>query len=337
MGRKQRCLLGIMAAVGMLVLIFDSALALEAARAGVELCLETVIPSLFPFFVLSMILTNSWSSCFSYPMQVLTGILGIPSCAASVLIPAFFGGYPVGAKCIGDFYSRKDISKREAERLLSFCSNAGPSFLFGMVSGFFPDRKMVWMLWGIHIFSAVLTAMTIPAEKTDWQEQKKIDNTETQSFLQAAAKAMCLVCCWVILFRILILFLKKWFFFLFPVWLQVLLMGILELTNGCCELLSIPDVDLRFVLCSCMLAFGGICVLFQTASVTKGLSLGAYVKGKLIQTGFSLLISCAITAGRGVFLAGVLPILIMILRKIQKSMEIPGFFLYNEGKTIPEA
>ena len=51
MGRKQRCLLGIMAAVGMLVLIFDSALALEAARAGVELCLETVIPSLFPFFV----------------------------------------------------------------------------------------------------------------------------------------------------------------------------------------------------------------------------------------------------------------------------------------------
>ena len=86
----------------------------------------------------------------------------------------------------------------------------GMAVLFGMVSGFFPDRKMVWMLWGIHIFSAVLTAMTIPAEKTDWQEQKKFDNTETQSFLQAAAKAMCLVCCWVILFRILILFLKKW-------------------------------------------------------------------------------------------------------------------------------
>ena len=51
MDRKHIHFLGISAAVGLLVLIFDSSLAIQGAREGVELCLRTVIPSLFPFFV----------------------------------------------------------------------------------------------------------------------------------------------------------------------------------------------------------------------------------------------------------------------------------------------
>lgn len=334
---KQRRLLGCMAAIGFLVLIFDSRLALEGARSGVELCLQTVIPSLFPFFVLSMMLTNSRNSRLSYPVQLLTRILGIPPAASSVLIPAVMGGYPVGAKCVADLYHGRQIGRGEAERMLSFCSNAGPSFLFGMVSGFFPERHMIWMFWLIHVFSAVLTALAIPAGRMDHHASQENKQTETQSIMLSAAKAMCFVCCWVILFRAIIFFLKRWCLFMLPPWAQVLLMGSLELTNGCCELLTVPEVELRFILCSCMLAFGGICVLFQTASVTKGLSLKPYVKGKLMQTGFSFLFSSAILTGHGLALLGVVPILVLILRKIQKSIEIPGFFLYNKNRTIPEA
>lgn len=317
MERKQNFLQCAMAATGLLVLIFDSRLALEGTRSGVELCVKTVIPSLFPFFVLSMLLTNSLSGEISHPVRILAGLFGIPEQQASLLIPAALGGYPVGAQCIGNLYHQKRVSRKEAERLLMFCSNAGPSFLFGMVSGFFPEKKMIWLLWGIHLISAAFTAAVIPPTGTDLsfsQTEKKPDNT---NLISAAAKAMCVVCCWVVLFRTIISFLDAWFLWMLPEWVQVLIIGILELSNGCCNLLLIQNVQLRFVLCSCMLAFGGICVLLQTASVTRELSLGKHIKGKLMQTAFSFLLSMAVVSEQRLIFLLCVPILLLILRKTE--------------------
>ena len=44
-----------------LILIFDSKTALLGAREGLTLCSYTVIPSLFPFLVLSILLTDALS------------------------------------------------------------------------------------------------------------------------------------------------------------------------------------------------------------------------------------------------------------------------------------
>ena len=159
---KRNFLKGIMAAIGLCILILDSSLALQGAQDGIELCIKTVIPALFPFFVVSMLLISSISADIPHPLSVLSGCFGIPRAASPVIIPALLGGYPVGAKSAADFYRQKRIRKQEAERLLAFCSNAGPSFLFGMVAGFFPERKTVWLLWAIHILSAYLTAISIP-------------------------------------------------------------------------------------------------------------------------------------------------------------------------------
>lgn len=311
------------AAIAFLVLIFDSRLALEGAQSGVELCIKTVIPSLFPFFVLSVILTNSPQDKSPYFIRRISKTLGISKAAETILIPAVLGGYPIGAKCVGDLYQRKQISRYEAERLLAFCSNAGPAFLFGMVSGFFPEKKMVWLLWLIHLFSAVLTATTIPVIKAKEHTLQPVKVSRNTSTILSAASAMCCVCCWVILFRIIIHMLEVWIFWMLPEWAQPLLMGILELTNGCCELLRITDVKLRFVLCSCILAFGGICVLLQTASVTQGLSVGCYVKGKLTQTVFSFLMSCAIVSAHGLMIAASIPVWLYIFRKIQNKYGNP--------------
>lgn len=323
MQKKWDHLQGVAAAIGLLILIFDSNRALEGARSGVELCIRTVIPSLFPFLVLSMPLTSSHGNHNAYLLQLLGKGLGIPGTCESILIPAFLGGYPVGAKCVSDFYLKKQISKKEAQRLLSFCSNAGPAFLFGIVSGFFPTQTMVWILWFIHILSAALTSAAIPAGRSVHNLSHSQPTAQTISTIWSAAKAMCLICCWVILFRILITFLNAWFLWMLPQWLQTLFTGILELTNGCCELILIQDIKLRFVVCSCTLAFGGICVLFQTISVIQGLSIGSYIRGKLIQTAFSFLLSCAVIGEHRWIFAGMIAVLIYILRKTQKSCSFP--------------
>lgn len=326
MQRNVHPLQGAMAATGLLILIFDSSLALEGAGSGIELCVKTVIPSLFPFFVLSAVLTDALRLPDAKPVQILARFLGIPASAVSVLIPAVLGGYPVGAKSVGDLYQQKQISRQEAQRMLAFCSNAGPSFLFGMVSGFFPEKKAVWLLWLIHICSAALTAAAIPATATAQQALPPVKSMGNNSLILSSAKSMCLVCCWVVLFRILIAFLNAWVLWAFPVWVQVFLMGLLELTNGCCSLLLIENVNVRFILCSCMLALGGICVLFQTISVTKGLPIGCYVKGKMMQTLFSFLLSCLFVSNARLYFAGLIPILVLFLRKTQNRYGNPNAF-----------
>lgn len=325
--KKRKFFRGAIAGAAFLVLILDSPLALEGARAGMELCIRTVVPSLFPFFVLSMVVTENLSSGTFRPVTALGTVLGISEGAAPVLIPAMLGGYPVGAKCVGDLCQSNQISKEEAERLLAFCSNAGPSFLFGMVSGCFPEQNTVWLLWLVHLSGAFLTAAVIPKVKEETRKYTQKNDAESKPILLSAARAMFLVCCWVILFRIVLTFLEQWFLWLLPDWVQVLSMGFLELTNGICGLSQIADVEIRFLLCACMLSFGGLCVVFQTASVIGDLPLGCYLKGKCLQTLFSFLLSCSLVTEFGLLFTVLALFLVLIFRKLQNS--------YGNPKLLP--
>lgn len=291
-----------LAAAGMLILIVDGQTALMGAASGVTLCLETVIPSLFPFLFLCSILTNTlWGG--NYPwLQSVCKSFGIPEGAESLLISAVLGGYPAGAQAIGDAYREKRLERQYAEHLLMFCSNAGPAFLFGMVSFQFPDKKLVWALWVIQIYAAALTGMlhtTTGGAKASLPSR----NATTSQILTQTVAAMGIICGWILLFRMITVFLNQWVFWLFPKPMQVLLSGILELTNGCCCLMQIQSVPLRFVGCSGLLSFGGVCVMMQTASVIGTLSFKYYLLGKLLQTGFSLGLSLLfLVQGWAVFL-----------------------------------
>lgn len=314
---------GCFASLGMLVLILDSKTAIEGAQTGIELCLKTVIPSLFPFFILSILLTNSFAGASLPLLQPLGRLCGIPKGAESILISGFLGGYPVGAQCISASYRTGQISRKAAARMLAFCNNAGPAFLFGMVSSAFPSKWLTWVLWSIHIISAIFVSLVIPGDQSRTMDISENSEITLSYALRSAIQVMATVCGWVVVFRVLITFLGRWILWLLPVEMQVLLTGILELSNGCCELFSIPEIKIRFIICSGMLAFGGLCVTMQTISVANGLPLHGYFQGKLMQTVFSLLLSWGIMY-RALFLCFVFLMLsLFLLRKIQKKSSIP--------------
>jgi hypothetical protein len=58
---------------------------------------------------------------------------------------------------------------------------------------------------------------------------------------------------------------------------------------------TFPSESTRFILSSLFLAFGGFCVMLQTASVTKDLGLGLYIPGKIIQTAISTLAAAIVS------------------------------------------
>ncbi len=290
---KQRKLICILfSSMGLLALILDGRTALTGAAEGIDLCIRRVIPSLFPFLFLCSILTEALWGGNLVILQPIGRIIGIPWGGESLLIAGFLGGYPAGAQAIADAYRTGRLAKQDSEHLLTCCSNAGPAFLFGMIASQFPDRGTVWALWAIQILSALITGL-----RTDKRSEQPCVLTpksgSVSQILTRTVKTMGLICGWILLFRILFAFLLRWALWYFPAEIQVMITGLLELSNGCCALSAVENEELRFLICSGMLSFGGLCVAMQTASVIGELSIKPYLQGKAAQTGISLLLSAA--------------------------------------------
>ena len=321
------------AGIGMLLLILDSRTALNGARSAINLIMNSVIPSLFPFFFLSILLTSSGSSGSNRFFKYIGTLFKIPQSHTYLLIPAFLGGYPTGAQAVGMAWKQGSLSKETAEKMLGYCSNAGPSFLFGILGSFFPDPRMCWALWLLHILGSVFAAQLIPAGSFDSGEaETKISPKSLPDVLLSAIKVTATVCGWVFLFRVAISFLDEWFFWTLPPFSNVLLSGLLELTNGCCMLYQIPDIRLRFLLCSVMLSFGGFCVFLQTISVTNGLSLRWYLTGKTMQAAFCGAVSASILYRTVLPLLIGLPLGSFILCLRKKEVAFRSRLLYNSSK-----
>ena len=296
--KKSRCALpGICAALGMLVLILDSRTALEGAAQGIDLCIRSVIPALFPFFVLSAVFTGTFIGTNASMFRPLGRLCGIPQGGESILLAGLLGGYPIGAQCIGQAYAAGSLSKADARRMLGFCSNAGPAFLFGMSGTLFQNKSIPLILWAIHIVSALITGAILPHKSYGCIQLADRKASLGGQAVQAAIRSSATVCGWVILFRMVLHFSERWFFWALPQQLQIIFTGMLELTNGYVDLALLEDERLRFILASIFLGFGGFCVILQTISITRqaGLDMGYYFHGKLLQTAVSAVISCLVS------------------------------------------
>lgn len=288
--RIQQISVMILCGYMMICLILDGQTALYGAAAGIDVCIKTVIPTLLPYIFLSSLLCGSIVGSKIPIVGKISRICGVPDGLESILLVGMIGGYPVGAKLIADAYRNGQLSKSAARRMISFCNNAGPSFIFGILSGMFSNRLIPWCLWGVHIISALIVGCILPIKELRESKRIRAKQVDVSAALQQSVKTVAQICGWIILFRILIAYLNKWFLGQISPIIQVLLTGMLELANGCIVLGSIPSEAIRLPVSAFMLSFGGLCVTMQTRSVTGELGLGIYIPGKLLQTVISLLL-----------------------------------------------
>lgn len=318
----RRILKYIAGIIGILILIIDSKSAAAAAADGIDLCLKSVIPSLFPLMVLTSWMTGTINGTANWFVKPIQSFCNLTPGAEVFLLSGLLGGYPVGAQCIAQAYQAKQISRTDAERMLGFCNHAGPAFLFGVSGVLFPKFIVGWALWGIQIASVLMTARILSRPANIAFGSIKTEITLSQSLKKSVA-VMAVICGWIILFRILIRFLQRWVLWLFPDLLSVVVIGILELTNGCFALSRIENESVRFILCAVFMAFGGICVAIQTMTVTEGMSLKYYFLGKSVQVGLTLMISIFLVFDIRYGCISVCAMFILILLLTQKKGSVP--------------
>lgn len=289
MKMKKSHLTALSCVIGLFILIVDTKTAVEGATAGIDLCLRTVIPSLFPFIFLTTILLPTIGRIgLLHPVGRLCGV---PTGLESILLIGFLGGYPIGAQVITASWKKKRIATIDARRMLGFCSNAGPSFLFGMGTTLFNSTGYIWMIWFVHILSAIFVGMLLPNKRNSSGSVQTQEPVTSIAALKISIQAMSKICGWVILFKVLLTFLNSWILCLCPDIIRALATGFIELSNGILICKQIDSVGLRMIIIATIIGFGGICVLLQTQSVADNLGIGYYFPGKVLQSLISFLLA----------------------------------------------
>lgn len=331
MNKIQKHIHILFAVAAALALILDAKTAATAAAEAVQMCLQTAIPSLFPFFVLSGILVP-YASGLRIPF--LSRLLRIPDGMESVFLLGCVGGYPVGAQCVAQCYASGKLEDSQAQRMVGFCTNCGPSFLFGIVGNAFSDPLAPLSIMLIGICSAILTGAFWPTSASRSSEPPVIPKITLPQAVQQALRSMASVCAWIILGKTVLEFLRKWTLPLVPKETFSLLTGFLELTNGCLELRACASEPIRFLLACGICSFGGFCVALQVMSICQQAKLDpkCYLPEKLLQATIAVLLAViylilpfAIPVRLAIL--GVCSIILPLFAK--KTVEIPTKLVYN--------
>ena len=120
-------------AFGVLVLAVPEA-ATRGFAGGTALCLQSVLPALFPFFVVCELLTAAPPpAVLLRPMQRVLGLASAET--ARALLLSWVGGYAVCARLAGQLYGAGRITRRDAALLQVLGCCSGPGFVIGCVGG----------------------------------------------------------------------------------------------------------------------------------------------------------------------------------------------------------
>ena len=321
--RVRDLLLGLALLCATLALMLYPQPSMEAAKSGLALCYNVIIPSLFPFFVLSSLVVELGLA--GYLGRLLEGLMRplfhVSGACASAFALGFIGGYPVGAKTAISLYENGMCTKTEAERLLAFCNNSGPAFILGAVgAGVFGSGKAGIALYLCHMAASLLVGLLFrfyrpgdgPSSPRRMGERFQAVSFSA-AFPRAVTGAMASslnICAFILCFSVVVRLLTLSGLLdgaagllsalppplrLSQEWSRRLLVGALELSSGVYSLTG-GSLTGRLSMAAFMLGWAGVSVHLQVLAFLgdSGLSMRTYLTGKLLHGGLSALLMGAL-------------------------------------------
>lgn len=307
-------------AFGASLLLFSTS-NLPAIKKGLSLWANSVVPSLFPFFVATEALMNTNFVNFlgRFLNKIMNPLFNIRGEGSFGFIMGLISGYPVGAKIACDFRENNICSKEECERLLSFTNNSGPLFIVGTVGiSMFGNSTIGLLLLITHILASITVGIIFRFWKfnlssPDYSGNKnsnyrKYKNVTFSNLGEVLGKSITnsistilMIGGFIVIFSSIISILKSsgiinsFVLLLTPIFnflhidnsfIYGILTGLLEITNGISSIssINIKTISINIIITAFLLGFGGLSVLLQVLSITSktDLSIKPYIYGKLL-------------------------------------------------------
>ena len=317
--------------IGIILFPKDSIL---AAKNGFSIWVNTLIPSLLPFIIAAnLIVQLKFVDILGLIVNPITKkLFNVSGKSSLVFAISTVSGYPVGAKLAYELRQSNEISKFEAQRLVSFCSTSGPLFIVGAVSiGMFNNPELGYLMLLCHYLGSLTVGILFKnygkenINKDDFNfkfEAKKIleaRKKQNKGFFVLfgnsvfnGVNTILMVGGFVIVFSVVFKILSIFKFIDFISYIMYIplsifgfsfnlcssfISGLFEITIGCNEISNVantPEV-IKASLCSFIIAFSGLSILAQCCSflAQTDININTYIISKFLHGIFSSIFTFA--------------------------------------------
>lgn len=242
---------------------------------SLNIWVTTLIPSMFPFFVISDILINyNITSILPKPIiNTFSYIFNISKVSTTIFFLSLISGFPSSARNIKTYYNKGLITLEEANHILLFTHFSNPIFILSTVSLFFLNNESYgYIILISHYISNFILGIILrknsPINTTIPTPQINKTNTFSTTLInsiKSSIDTLLLILGTLASFLIVSSFLIK--YLSLPPYEGTILKGILEMTMGLKELslLNIKDIY-KVVISTIFISFGGLSVHMQIIS-----------------------------------------------------------------------
>jgi len=296
-----------------LQIILSPNICIQYTISGAKLFFNSVFPSLFPFLVvINIIIGYDGIHIYSKLLgNIICKPLKLPKECNFALLISMLCGYPLGARYTCDLYEKNLIDLNTCERLLNIASNSSPLFIVGSVgASMMSSAKIGYILLLSNLLSCIFMGFIIPSKNSLY----KLKNKSTSSFkgtdnsinigiifknsIEDALKNSFNIGGFIIVFSVITGIIKDNALFHIVInkfsliiglssnLIEGLLLGLLEVTNGC-YLISSSNSNLyvKLTISSFLIAFSGFSIISQVYSYTykHDVSIKKYIARKFTQ------------------------------------------------------
>lgn len=247
---------------------------------ALELWRVRLFPSLFIMFIVNDLIIN-------------TDIFKIKNNNTLAFSLSLFSGTPTNAYIIKELYINNRISLNSANKLLLYTYFSNPLFLYNILSTIF-NKTIVFKLILIHYISNIIISFFIKKETT-YNNRNETANLKVTKILEQSIKksinTLLMILGTVTFFMILSNLTVK--LFSLNIYLEILLKGLLEITQSLNELAAITlNLELKQLLALTIISFGGISIHMQVYSILNETKINYkfFLKGRIYQTLISILL-----------------------------------------------
>lgn len=265
--------------ISLIILLFScliyKTLVFNTISYSLNIWVNTLIPSMFPFFVIADILINYGITNYipNFITNILCKFFNISKTCASIFLLSLISGFPSSARNIKNYYKKGFLSLEEANHILLFTHFSNPMFILSTVAVFFLNNaKYGYVILLAHYLGNFIIGILIRNKSTIDNKNYTKEKYICQNFskvlinsIKSSIDTLLLILGTLTSFLIVSSFVIE--FFNFPLYAGAILKGILEITMGLksLSLLNISDIY-KVVISTMFISFGGLSVHLQVIS-----------------------------------------------------------------------
>lgn len=273
----------------------------DSVMQALLLWFKSLIPSLFPFFIISNILIKYNISAY-FPIffkNFIKRIFHINDYMVMIWVIGLISGNPTCTQNIRLLYDDGKISDNEANHILLYSHFINPQFIISIVCGlFFNNKQLSLVILLSHYLSNIIIGI-IFRDKLIKMDVSFNDTSKNISFgkvflasIKNALDSILLICGILTIFLILANIIVE--ILNLNIFGKMIVKGIIEITMGLENLgkFNISEIY-KVVLASGFLAFGGLSIHMQVYSFIVGTKIkySYFFKGRVIQSILAMIIS----------------------------------------------